>query len=184
MKDESNDDYINSDESCQNLMAAIEGLSRRNSALIISDRLENLAIEGYHPGSIAPFGYRSVKVETDNFGHVVMRNKLIIHTGESAVVKTLFELANELINQGEFSYTALAHMINEKGLHRRNSIWSPTNVKRTLIDTRYYGMKVYGAKRSEVNDHKKPLEIKCLGIVTKHIFDKINSYITEHKTSK
>ena len=184
MKDENNDDYIKSDRLHQCIMGAIADMSRRRSASMISKRLENLAVEGYHTGSTAPFGYRSVKVETENFGHIVIRNKLMTHTGESAVVKTLFELANELINKDEFSYTALAHMINEKGLHRRNSIWSPINVKRTLIDTRYYGMKVYGAKRSEVNDHKKPLEIKCLGIVTKHIFDKINSYITEHKTSK
>ena len=179
MKDESNDDDINSDEFCQNLMAAIDGLSRRSSALRISDRLENLAIEGYHPGSIAPFGYRSVKVATDNFGHVVMRNNLIIHTGESAVVKTLFELANELINQGEFSYTALAHMINEKGLHRRNSIWSPKNVKSTLLDTRYYGVKIYGAKRSEVNSHKQPIQIKCQAIVTKETFYKVERFITK-----
>lgn len=184
MKDENNDDYIKSDKFCQAIMAAIEEYSRKNSALIISDRLENMAIQGYHTGSIAPFGYRSVKVETENFGHIVIRNKLMTHTGESAVVKTLFELAIELINQDEFSYTALAHMINEKGVHRRNSIWSPKNVKSTLIDTQYYGVKIYGSKRSEVNSHKNPLKIKCLGIVTKDTFDKVNSYITEHTTSK
>ncbi|OUS04084.1 hypothetical protein A9Q81_06190 [Gammaproteobacteria bacterium 42_54_T18] len=176
------DEYIKNDNFCQAIMAAIEDVSRKNSALMISDRLENLAIEGYHSGSIAPFGYRSVKVETENFGHIVMRNKLMTHTGESAVVKTLFELANELIIQDEFSYTALAHMINEKELHRRNSIWSPKNVKSTLIDTRYYGVRIYGSKRSEVNAHKNPLEIKCPAIVTKHTFDKVNRFITKLKT--
>ena len=70
-------------------------------------------------------------------------------------------------------------MINEKGLHRRNSIWSPKNVKSTLLDSRYYGVKIYGAKRSEVNSHKQPIQIKCQAIVTKETFYKVERFITK-----
>ncbi len=179
MRDENNDDYMTSKQLFRGLMSAVEDASRKRIANSISRKLESLAILGYHTGSIVPFGYRMVKVDTDNFGNIVIRNKLIVSPNESLIVKTLFKLANELIDQDKFSYTAIALILNDKGLHRRKSIWTPTNVKSTLINTRYYGVTIYGAKRTKLNSHKKPIEIDCLAIVSKRLFEKVNHFITE-----
>jgi len=161
---------------------AFNQIMQERCSLSISKKLDELAILGYHTGSIVPFGYRVVKVDTDNFGNIVIRNKQIVDPSESLIVKTLFKLANELIDQDKFSYTAIALILNDKGLHRRKSIWSPTNVKSTLINTRYYGVTIYGAKRTKLNSHKEPIEIECLPIVSKLLFDKVNSFISENRT--
>ena len=85
------------------------------------------------------------------------------------------------MNQNKFSYTSLALILNEMDLNRRRSTWTSQNVKITLRDPRYYGVKIYGAKRSEINTHKGPLKIKCPAIVTQKTFDIVDRYITRTK---
>ena len=155
---------------------------RKRCSIKTSKNLEKIELQGFHTGSIAPFGYRSVKVDAESFSRTIIRRKLIIHTDESAIVKKLFNLAKKLINQDKFSYTSLALILNEMDLNRRRSTWTSKNVKSTLRDPRYYGVKIYGAKRSEINTHKEPLKIKCPAIVTQKTFDIVDRYITRKKT--
>lgn len=155
---------------------------RQQGANLISKHLEKLALQGYHTGAIAPFGYSVIPVYDDSLGHTIIRKKLIAHPAESITVKTLFKIASKLITQGKFSYTIIAQMLNEKGLHRRKSIWNYKNVKSTLTNTRYCGVTVYGVNRSEFNAYKKTLEIDCLAIISKPIFEKVNQFITELRT--
>jgi len=173
---------MNDEQLTKCILGLLIEINQKKTALSISKKLDELAIGGYHTGSKTPFGYRSVKMGTDNFGDTVIRNKLRLDQRESLIVKTLFKLANELIDQDKFSYTAIALILNDKGLHRRKSIWTPTNVKSTLINTRYYGVTIYGAKRTKLNSHKKPIEIECLPIVAKSLFDKVNRFISENRT--
>jgi hypothetical protein len=197
MKKENIDDYMENNQFYRSLVSVFSEDSRDDNQLynsilrvcneelrqqeanLISKHLEKLAIQGFHIGAIAPFGYSVVSVDYDSFGHIILRKKLILHPNESKTVKTLFELASKLITQGKFSYTAIARMLNEKGLHRRKTKWSPKNVKSTLINPRYHGVTIYGVKRTKLNSHKKPIEIDCLAIVSKLIFDKVNRFITE-----
>ena len=60
---------------------------RKRCSIETSKNLEIIALQGFHTGSIAPFGYRSVKVDVESFGRTIIRKKLIIHTDESAIVK-------------------------------------------------------------------------------------------------
>lgn len=174
-----NDNSLDDNQVFQKLVSVCNEAIRKDSANSISRNIEKLAIQGFHTGAKAAFGYTVVKVDDDSYGHIIIRKKLIRHPNEYKTVKTLFELASKLITQGKFSYTAIARMLNEKGLHRRKTKWSPKNVKSTLINPRYCGVTTYGVKRTKLNSHKKPIEIDCLAIVSKPIFDKVNRFITE-----
>jgi len=173
---------MNDEQLTKCILGLLSEINQKRTALSISKKLDELAIGGYHTGSKTPFGYRSVKVGTDNFGDTVIRNKLILDQRESLIVKTLFELANNLIEQGNFGYNTIARILNEKALHRRKAKWSPKNVKSTLINHRYCGVTIYGVKRTKLNSNKKPVEIDCLAIVSKPLFDKVNHFITELRT--
>jgi len=181
MNNESHEDNLKSDSFVSAFKDILAEHFRNHRSLLTSKNLEEVAIKGYHTGSIAPFGYQAVEVDVESFGRTIIRKQLVIHTDESAVVKILFDLAMKLINQDKFSYASLARLLNEMDLHRRRSTWTTKNVKSTLRNPLYFGVKLYGAKRSEKNAHKKPLKVKCPAIVTEDTFDFINRYITRSK---
>jgi len=177
-----NEDSLEDNQLYNSILSVCNEELRQQRANSISKHLEKLAIQGYHTGAMAPFGYSVVSVDDDSFGHIILRKKLILHPNESKTVKTLFKLASKLITQGKFSYTAIARILNEKGINRRKSKWNYKNVKTTLTNTRYAGVTVYGSERSVLNSYKKPIEIDCLAIVSKSLFDKVNHFITELRT--
>jgi hypothetical protein len=182
MKDKYNDEDIETNQFFQAILKMANEQLKRRCSLSISNSLEKSAVDGYHVGSIAPFGYSVISVDDDRYGHIIIRKKLIRHSYESNAVKTLFKLANKLIIQGKFSYTAIARILNEKGLNRRKSMWNYKNVKTTLTNTRYAGVAIYGSERTLLNSHKKPIKIECLPIVAKSLFNKVNSFISENGT--
>ncbi|OUS04095.1 hypothetical protein A9Q81_06250 [Gammaproteobacteria bacterium 42_54_T18] len=174
-----NDDTIEESQFIQGIKKMVNEQLREKCSLLISKSLEKVAIDGYHAGSIAPFGYQSVKVDAYCFGRTITRMKLKIHNGEFSIVNILFCEAIKLINEDNLSYAGLARKLNEMNLLRRGSKWTGQNVKNTLIDPSYCGEKIYGNNRSKINAHKQPIKIKCPAIVTKDIFNKVYRYIAK-----
>jgi len=152
------------------------------------------AKEGKFVGSIAPYGYRIVKIPNDK------GNTLAIVPEKAEIVRLIFSFytRGEKGEDGEYrrlGIQAIAHKLNEMGIPPiRHDYWQKQTIRDMIINPTYAGMIRWGWRRSikkmingkptksrPITDDKNCVLVKGLHkpIIPKEEFDLAQKYINE-----
>ena len=117
----------------------------RNQSKQSAYKMQKVAEDNFHTGSIPPYGYKSVPLDDSNTSR--SRKKLIKDESEADTVELIFKLAETGDNGIRFGLKKIASRLNELGRTKRGKVWTTNDVHKILTNTAYYGERQFGLKR-------------------------------------
>lgn len=133
-------------------------------------KLNDIAKQGFFTGGIAPYGYQSVTVVTQQFGYDKERKVLVLHPENAKIVKKIFKLYLSKESEDPLDTHEIALYLNSNNLLKNGKIWTKCSVCKILKSTLYTGKREYGRNRKRNDLNKEVVLIAIPPVISEKDF--------------
>jgi len=147
--------------------------SKENAKHTLRAMKEN-ARQGYHNGSIPPYGYRTVEILAQ--GKQAKKRRLEIDLAEATIVRKIFDLYLNGYQGKLLGMSQIAAVLNQRHCTRRGKRWIKTTVANLLQDSTYVGEYYFNkvcAKTRIAKPNEERILVNVPPIIEKELFERV-----------